>query len=78
MPETTPLIKAALNLRVGAGFDVYFSPPSLTQNKKACTLCMCRLTGQTSDFTHIVNKVLCNQNTSIKICVKLRNNNLRT
>ena len=23
MPETTPLIKAALNLRVGAGFDVY-------------------------------------------------------
>lgn len=27
MPETTPLIKAALNLRVGAGFDVYnFSP----------------------------------------------------
>lgn len=25
MPETTPLIKAALNLRVGAGFDVYDS-----------------------------------------------------
>ena len=25
MPETTPLIKAALNLRVGAGFDVYES-----------------------------------------------------
>ena len=24
MPETTPLIKAALNLRVGVGFDVYF------------------------------------------------------
>ena len=23
MPETTPLIKAALNLRAGAGFDVY-------------------------------------------------------
>ena len=23
MPETTPLIKATLNLRVGAGFDVY-------------------------------------------------------
>lgn len=23
MLETTPLIKAALNLRVGAGFDVY-------------------------------------------------------
>lgn len=25
MPETTPLIKAALNLRGGAGFDVYKS-----------------------------------------------------
>lgn len=25
MPETTPLIKAALNLRGGAGFDVYLS-----------------------------------------------------
>ena len=25
MPETTPLIKAALNLRAGAGFDVYGS-----------------------------------------------------
>lgn len=25
MPETTPLIKAALNLRGGAGFDVYSS-----------------------------------------------------
>ena len=24
MSETTPLIKAALNLRVGVGFDVYF------------------------------------------------------
>ena len=23
MPETTPLIKAALNLTAGAGFDVY-------------------------------------------------------
>lgn len=26
MPETTPLIKAALNLRVGVGFDVYTTP----------------------------------------------------
>ena len=26
MPETTPLIKAALNLRAGAGFDVYGIP----------------------------------------------------
>lgn len=25
MPETTPLIKAALNLRVGVGFDVYYA-----------------------------------------------------
>lgn len=25
MSETTPLIKAALNLRVGAGFDVYIN-----------------------------------------------------
>ena len=25
MPETTPLIKAALNLKAGAGFDVYLS-----------------------------------------------------
>ena len=31
MPETTPLIKAALNLRVGAGFDVYHSPSHLPQ-----------------------------------------------
>lgn len=29
MPETTPLIKAALNLRVGVGFDVYFSSAGL-------------------------------------------------
>ena len=28
MPETTPLIKAALNLRGGAGFDVYNPPGS--------------------------------------------------
>ena len=30
MPETTPLIKAALNLRIGAGFDVYIikGPPN--------------------------------------------------
>lgn len=29
MPETTPLIKAALNLRVGAGFDVYTGSAAL-------------------------------------------------
>lgn len=34
MPETTPLIKAALNLRVGAGFDVYGSPTDIN-NKTA-------------------------------------------
>ena len=32
MPETTPLIKAALNLRVGAGFDVYDRPYRPAQN----------------------------------------------
>ena len=31
MPETTPLIKAALNLRVGAGFDVYEIPENRLQ-----------------------------------------------
>jgi hypothetical protein len=31
MPETTPLIKAALNLRVGAGFDVYEVPVMNTE-----------------------------------------------
>ena len=30
MSETTPLIKAALNLRVGAGFDVYYMRNDLT------------------------------------------------
>ena len=30
MPETTPLIKAALNLRVGAGFDVYVEKVKIT------------------------------------------------
>ena len=29
MTETTPLIKATLNLRVGAGFDVYAGTVSL-------------------------------------------------
>ena len=32
MPETTPLIKAALNLRVGAGFDVYLYFTSTTSD----------------------------------------------
>ena len=34
MPETTPLIKAALNLRVGAGFDVYEVITIITQKRK--------------------------------------------
>ena len=47
MPETTPLIKAALNLRVGAGFDVYVLLRTLqdifvkiqqqSQKKSGCT-----------------------------------------
>ena len=32
MSETTPLIKAALNLRVGAGFDVYVTVTLRTVN----------------------------------------------
>ncbi|SCH37995.1 Uncharacterised protein [uncultured Clostridium sp.] len=32
MPETTTLIKAALNLRVGAGFDVYGSSLCCSDN----------------------------------------------
>lgn len=44
MPETTPLIKAALNLRVGVGFDVYEE----TRDKReieanAFALAYCRL-----------------------------------
>lgn len=35
MPETTPLIKAALNLRGGAGFDVYLTPHHYTDKKKS-------------------------------------------
>ena len=31
MPETTPLIKAALNLRVGVGFDVYGTQSSKSE-----------------------------------------------
>ena len=32
MPETTPLIKAALNLRGGAGFDVYYNKIGMCEN----------------------------------------------
>ena len=32
MPETTPLIKAALNLRGGAGFDVYLETKISPEN----------------------------------------------
>ena len=34
MPETTPLIKAALNLRGGAGFDVYIATGTIEANIK--------------------------------------------
>ena len=34
MSETTPLIKAALNLRVGAGFDVYETCHAVVGNRK--------------------------------------------
>ena len=34
MPETTPLIKAALNLRVGVGFDVYEDAESFLTAKR--------------------------------------------
>ena len=38
MPETTPLIKAALNLRAGAGFDVYKNPDTYhEQNGKSAS-----------------------------------------
>lgn len=34
MPETTPLIKAALNLRGGAGFDVYVPKNGMLETNK--------------------------------------------
>ena len=37
MPETTPLIKAALNLRVGAGFDVYNVQKYIASKKRRAT-----------------------------------------
>ena len=44
MPETTPLIKAALNLRGGAGFDVYEMDTSCrtqdTKQKKSPSWCV--------------------------------------
>ena len=36
MPETTPLIKAALNLRVGVGFDVYYNIKGILLTKRKC------------------------------------------
>lgn len=38
MSETTPLIKAALNLRVGVGFDVYNNSERQSAFKKKCAL----------------------------------------
>lgn len=51
MPETTPLIKAALNLRGGAGFDVYnlsnyFALTlKIRQNNKPAMPCITELDG---------------------------------
>ena len=45
MPETTPLIKAALNLRVGAGFDVYKQTDSEQEAlyKLRCRIISCKI-----------------------------------
>ena len=37
MSETTPLIKAALNLRVGVGFDVYVDQNNNTPFSEKCS-----------------------------------------
>ena len=42
MPETTPLIKAALNLRVGVGFDVYCQAGLPRQPDRCPTLLIIR------------------------------------
>lgn len=47
MPETTPLIKAALNLRVGVGFDVYVTSYIFIDKHIDIT----------SDRIHIVKKI---------------------
>ena len=43
MPETTPLIKAALNLRVGVGFDVYHQTVEGVDNKRREAIASLRL-----------------------------------
>ena len=40
MSETTPLIKAALNLRVGVGFDVYEYSMAVVANRTFSILCL--------------------------------------
>ena len=40
MSETTPLIKAALNLRVGVGFDVYEKPFDESKMKNVMEECL--------------------------------------
>lgn len=49
MPETTPLIKAALNLRGGAGFDVYFP----------CILTHCLINGLSAIFVFNYSLLSC-------------------
>ena len=43
MPETTPLIKAALNLRVGAGFDVYVEKVRVVLKDRYGEMYSCRV-----------------------------------
>ena len=52
MPETTPLIKAALNLRGGAGFDVYKGD----ENYAIYTTISCA-GGQADGLVHIPEKL---------------------
>lgn len=61
MPETTPLIKAALNLRGGAGFDVY----QLSQHlpRKIFHIAVLYVRHYPSDFFHHLHSVLCLKNT---------------
>lgn len=51
MPETTPLIKAALNLRAGAGFDVYFL--------SLCAITLCVSAYQNSSFGAVIIAAVC-------------------
>ena len=62
MSETTPLIKAALNLRVGAGFDVYANSAHFSGSyEKICSqikklTCNCSFSELTSHTTKAIRK----------------------